>query len=48
VDAMKEFAPDTLLTVCEETMFIGRRNTTEITELKRPVDLVDLLRVLEA
>jgi DNA-binding response OmpR family regulator len=47
VDAMREFEPDTLLTACEETVFVGRRNASEIAELKCPVDTVDLLRVLE-
>lgn len=44
--AIKEFAPDVLLTACEDTVFVGRRNASEIEELSRPVDTEALLRLL--
>jgi hypothetical protein len=47
IEAIKEFAPDALLTACDDTLYIGRRNAVEISELPRPFRTEELLCVLE-
>ena len=47
IEAIKEFAPDALLTACDDTIYIGRRNAVEIAELPRPFRTEELLCVLE-
>jgi PleD family two-component response regulator len=47
IGAIKEFSPDTLITACDETVFIGRRNAAEIVDLPRPLDTDALLRLLQ-
>jgi len=47
VQAIQEFRPDAMLTASPSTLFIQRRNSTEILDLPRPVDILALLRLLE-
>jgi hypothetical protein len=45
--AIKEFAPDAMITASEAAVFISRRNAADVTDLPRPLDLPHLRRVLE-
>jgi len=45
--AMKEFSPNSMITVSDSAVFVCNRDSTEISELPRPVDTNALLRVLE-
>ena len=47
IAAIKEFAPDVLLTASSTTVFVYRRNA-EILDLPRPLDAEGLLHILEA
>jgi len=47
IQAIREFRPDAMLTASTSTVFIQRHNA-EIVDMARPVDILQLLRFLEA